>query len=134
MSRKTTEAYESVFEFVDNNVINLKGAQSFTTDYEIAMRKALNSFSPSSTLYSCYFHYCQAVKKRAFQTDGFVKLISSNMNAKSVYYRLMCLPLLPSEHIDQAFIDLKQEADKIDKHGFHSFLKYFKAQWIKKVI
>lgn len=134
MSRKCTEAYESVFNYIDTHIVKIKNAASFTTDYELAMRKALRKFSPSSTLYACYFHYCQAVKKNAYQTDGFVKFIKSNENAKSVYYRLLCLPLLPSEYIDNCFIELKHEADEINKQGFRSFMKYFKNQWIKKVM
>lgn len=133
MSRKSTEAYEKVFNYIDTHIMSIKNAASFTTDYELAMRKALRTFSPSSALYSCYFHYCQAVKRNAYQTDGFIKFINSNANAKSIYYRLLCLPLLPSEYIDKCFIELKGEANKINKQAFRSFMRYFKNQWIKKV-
>lgn len=134
MSRKCKEAYEAVFNYIDTHIIKIKGAASFMTDYELAMRKALKIFSPSSAFYACYFHFCQAVKRNAFQTDGFVKFMRSNERAKSVYYRLLCLPLLPSEYIEKCFIELKNEADGINKLAFHSFMKYFKNQWIKKVI
>lgn len=90
MSRKCKEAYEAVFNYIDTHIIKIKGAASFTTDYELAMRKALKIFSPSSAFYACYFHFCQAVKRNAFQTDGFVKFMR-NIKEQNLFTTDYCV-------------------------------------------
>lgn len=73
MSRKTQLAYDSVFAYIDQNVLQLRGVASFTTDYEVAMRNSLRLLDPLAQLFACYFHFCQAVKRRAWQTPGLVE-------------------------------------------------------------
>lgn len=75
MSRKTTKSYKSVFNFIHNNVLALDKVASFTSDYERAMRNALEQLYPDVRRFACYFHFCQAVKRRAWQTPGLVNLI-----------------------------------------------------------
>lgn len=82
MSRKTEAAYKAVFKFINAKVMPLDNASSFTTDYERAMRNALRKLYPTAALFACYFHYCQALKRRASQTAGFVKFIQSNEKAR----------------------------------------------------
>lgn len=125
-------AYKHVFKFIEENIVSLICA-SFTTDYELAMRNALKQMYPHVKRFACYFHFTQAVKKRAYQTTGLVVLIFSNEKAKSVYYRLQCLPLLSPEHIKPMFIELKDEAMRINKQVFKPFIKYFQNQWIEKI-
>lgn len=72
MSRKTKKAYKSVFKFIDKKIIKMSNVVSFTTDYELAMRNALRELFPNVRRFACYFHFCQAVKRRAWQTPGFV--------------------------------------------------------------
>lgn len=78
MNRKTMKAYKSVFKFIHENIINLSDVVSFTTDYELSMRNALRDLFPNVHRFACYFHFCQAVKRRAWQTPGIVALIRSN--------------------------------------------------------
>lgn len=163
MNRKTQAAYEGVLEYIDEHVLPLRGVASFTTDFELAMRNALNRLDPSVKRFTCYFHFCQAVKRRAWQTPGLVKIIRSNAKARwivkskwpfgtsisifvhsfvyvsafslhfrSIYYRLLCLPLLPAEHISAAFRELFEEAMIVDRPGFHLFFEYFNSQWMIK--
>lgn len=78
MDRRTTAAYKAVFRFINKNVLSLKGVASFTSDFERAMRNALKTLYPSTKRFTCHFHYCQALKRRAYQTDALVNVIRSD--------------------------------------------------------
>lgn len=132
MTNKSQPCYESVFNFIHEHIMSLNCA-SFTTDYETAMRNALAKLYPNAVLYACYFHYTQAVKKNAWKTAGLVNLIRTNAKARSVYYRLQCLPLLPAQFITDAFLELKAEANKINRSIFRPFLQYMNRQWLVRV-
>lgn len=135
MERKTQKAYEEVFQYINEHIFELNKAQSFTSDYEIAMRNALRKLYPQAKLISCYFHYCQAVKRRASQLPDVMALIGQNELAKSIYKRVLCLPLLPPQFILEAFKDLCAETSKLgnEKSKFRPFLQYINDQWMKKV-
>lgn len=126
------ECYEDVFTYIHRRHLDLN-CTSFTTDYESAMRGALKKLYPNSELFACFFHYTQAVKKHAYKTAGLVQLIRSNAQARSVYFRLQCLPLLPERFILNEFYALKAEAYKIDRAVFRPFMKYFYQQWMVRV-
>lgn len=78
MDRRTRAAYEAVFKFIDENVLALGNVVSFTSDFERAMRNALKKLYPSIKRFTCHFHYTQALKRRASQTDGLVNAIRSD--------------------------------------------------------
>lgn len=132
MTHKSQECYENVFKFIEQNVMTM-ACLSYTTDYEISMRKALQKIHPEVKRFACYFHYCQAVKKHAYKEKQLLGLMRSDTNARSLYYRLLCLPLLPAEHIKEMFLSLREEAFKINKSVFRPFFKYFNKQWVEKV-
>lgn len=136
MDRKTQIAYEDVFQFITEHVYKLHQSQSFTSDYERAMRNALKKLYPTAQFYACYFHYTQAVKRRLSQLPGLLELIHGDELARSIYKRAQCLPLLPADYIPDAFKGLVSEAAKLDvdkKATFRPFLVYMKEQWTKKV-
>lgn len=133
MSNKTQRAYEDVFNYINDHVFSMSSSQSFTTDYELAMRNALRKLYPNAEQIACYFHFTQAVKRNASKMPGLVDLIHSNETAKSIYYRLHCLPLLPPEHIVDVFKQLRNEANETNANIFRSMFTYYHNQWIKKV-
>lgn len=132
MSKKSRIAYEHVFRFIEHNVFSLKG-KSFTTDYEVAMRLALQTVYPNTRMVACWFHFTQAVKRKASKIDDFVKFLRSDAEASTLYHKMQCLPLLPAKEIQSAFIALKTAANAVDKSKFRDFMKYYEAQWLKKV-
>lgn len=133
MTKKSQAAYEHLFNYIDENIFKLSSVASFTTDYEDALRNGLAKTNPNARMYACHFHYCQALKRRATQINGFVNFIRTNKEAESIYYRLMALPLLPADFILEAFDQLQQEALKVNKKNFKQFFAYYKRQWIRKV-
>lgn len=132
MSRKTEDAYRHLFQYIESEVMSLQGV-SFMTDYERAMRNALRSQYPSAKLYSCWFHFCQAPKKHAVQLPFFMGAVREDKEAATVYYKFLCLPLLPAAHILQAFQELMLEAKALRGNLFKMFLRYYERQWIKAV-
>lgn len=133
MSKKSQAAYSHVFSFIESNIFKISKAVSCTTDFEVAMRNAVSAMNPKIKMFTCHFHFCQAAKRRASQTPGFVQFIRSNKDAESIYYRLQCLPILPAQYINDAFDSLKEEAFNLNKAAFMKYFAYFEHQWIKKV-
>lgn len=105
----------------------------FMTDYEVAMRNALRTCFPESSFYACWFHFCQACKRHASQISRFVKKLRENESAMKIYYKFLCLPLLPADQIDRTFVNLKTEAQNCDSRLFKRFILHFETQWIEKV-
>lgn len=120
MSRKSADCYEHALSYFDENLFSLK-CVSFTTDYEKAMRNALRKLYPASNFVACYFHYTQAVKRRAWSTDSMHSLLQKNNDARFIYHRIQCLPLLPADNIPACFNSLEDEAFKINKNVFKPF-------------
>lgn len=132
MSRKTQRTYEHAFQYIKKNIIDLEG-KSFTTDFEVAMRNALRIVFPATKLFSCWFHFTQAAKKRAMQTPKLYPFLYQNKEAREIYYQLLSLPLLPPEDILTEFNRLKVIALANHRPVFAEFIKYFESQWIIKV-
>lgn len=132
MTRKTEECYAHVLRYIEEFIFDLKPSK-FTTDYEIAMRNALEKHYPDAKFVKCWFHFTQAVKRNAAKVTGFMNFIQLDDNAEGIYYKLMCLPLLPASLIKETFEKLKSAAFAIDKRRFLQFINYYERQWIVKV-
>lgn len=130
MSSRTQVAYTHVFRYINEHIFSLKCA-SFTSDYEIAMRNALRACFPDSELVSCWFHYCQAIRRKASQLTAFFELIRTNAAARKLYFKFQALALLEAGLIVDAFNKLKEMT--LQYEAFEPFVKYFEHQWIKRV-
>lgn len=82
MSCKKQKCYEHVFKYIDEDICRLNG--TFMTDYEYAMRNALAIQYPQAKLRCCWFHFCQAVKKKAAKL-GLANLIRTGVLEKDIY-------------------------------------------------
>lgn len=133
MSRKTKSAYRHIFRYIKNNLIDLGQSVSVMTDFELAMRNALAEVFPGVKLKTCWFHFVQAAKKRASQTPLLLPYLFQNAEARSIYYKLLSLPLLPPDCIEEEFKKLKVLALANHRMYFADFIKYFEQQWIIKV-
>lgn len=106
--------------------------EEIMTDFEKGMRNAIAIVVPNVRLTACWFHFSAACKKKAMRFFGaMVQLIRSNEEAASIYYRLLCLPLLPADRIIAAFESLKIWASKFP--AFNGFIAYFERQWLERV-
>lgn len=132
MSCKRQVCYEHIFTYIHNNICSLHG-QSFTTDYEVAMRNAIGKQYPNVMQRCCWFHFCQAVKRNASRIAGFIPMIRSNLLEREIYYKLMCIPLLPAHMIRNAFDILVKKSERVESDAFKKFMQYFQRQWIIRV-
>jgi hypothetical protein len=130
MSRKTKECYQHLLRYIDENLVQLKLA-SFITDYEASMRKAVQSLFPAAKIRGCWFHFCQALRRKVAKLPKLAKQIRHDQKVKRLYHKFLCIPLVPATKIISAYNELKTEAKSFTR--FKPFLKYFEKQWLLKV-
>lgn len=133
MSNKSAEAYQAVFDFIENKVFEMKPSE-FMTDFEGGMRKAINQCYPNAILRGCWFHFKAAVRRR-FMSLHMYRLITDDLKARKIYRMLMNLPLLPPESIENGYQIIKEEArsNKLTK-VFQQIFTYFERYWLKVVV
>lgn len=131
MSRKTTMAYFSVLKYVNENLIPLTGA-GIIIDFEKAERLALSKLNIGIVIYGCWFHFCEALRRKLATMGELFKLVRQNENAKTILNQFQCLPLLPADLIEETFKELAKKALKVSKL-FAAFVDYFDREWIKIV-
>lgn len=132
MSNKTEIAYKAVFKYLHEHVMSLE-CHSFMTDYESAMRNGLASVAVLAIITSCWFHFCQACKRKACKQAALMNTIRTNDEAKKIYYELLALPLLPAKDIRSAFDVIKLRVTTLQIPHFDDFLKYYEKQWLIRV-
>lgn len=128
MSRKTTDAYKSVFSYIHKNILPLD-AGGIITDFELALRIGLRHIVPKTPLYCCWFHHCQAVRRKVASLPDLFALIRNDKKAREIYRQIQCLALLPHKQIKPAFEQIAFEAIQLYP-AFGEFLKYYDRQWI----
>lgn len=132
MNHRMTEAYSHVFRFIEENVFELQPS-AFITDYEQAMRNAINDRWEGVTLRGCWYHYSAALRKKMLKL-GLSKLFKDFDDAKTIKKMMMALPLLPPEKFDEGFQYVKKKAKALDLHNeFKDFFVYF-DYWVNQVI
>lgn len=136
MTKKTREAYTHAFQFIESNIFHFKAAV-LHTDYETALRKAVEIAFPNASVKGCWFHYCQALRRNSVKIPNFCKLIKSSEEYIKWYRTFLSLPLVSPEHIEEMFLILKNETLEFSKKHqecLSIFVKYFEKQWMRKVI
>lgn len=102
MTKKSQKSYEHVFRFINSNLLELK-PKMFITDFEKALRNSLTKVFPEVRLKGCWFHFCQAMRRKLGKMSELAKRIRSLDSAKRIFQKLLALPLLPSHEIEKAF-------------------------------
>lgn len=124
--------YIKFWRFIENSVCKLQPL-SFISDYESAIRSSIMEVYnlELQNINGCYFHYAQALRKRASQTDYLLRSMKENHESKSLFKKFVALALLPASQVCEGFEEIKLEAANLD--SFTEFLIYFENFWIKKV-
>lgn len=131
MTRKTQKAYEHALRYVHENVFPLR-CEAMITDYEIGMRKAVREVVPDIKQLGCWFHYAQAIRRKIASLSALFILVRTDEKIRNIYYKIICLALLPHDKIEKAFNELALEGLQLTKE-FTPFVKYFQNQWLKRV-
>lgn len=133
MTKKTTSCYTAVFNFIEKQIFTLRPAE-FMTDFEVGLRKALVNVYPNVRIRGCWFHFCNALRKKGHAL-GMHALTRKCPNAKMIMKMLMSLPLLPPQNFQDGYDQIKSlsyELELLDK--FKQFFHYFEFYWIVQVL
>lgn len=139
MTRKTQKAYEHIFQFIDANLLELK-PKTFNTDFEKGLRNAIIKIFPQTRLKGCWFHFCQALRRKLSKMSELAQRVKTTDEARRVFKKILVLPLLPPEEIPNAFNICKEEAYANNKcyskseNIFQKFFDYFQHQWLDMVL
>lgn len=134
MSGKESELYKEVFDFIEERkLFKINPTASFMLDFEAGMRKAIKERFPKSKLHGCWYHFMAALRRK-FRSLHMLRLIADDENANKIYRKLLSLPLLPSDSIENGYDEIKIEARKRNLHKeFRRFFSYFENFWLKLV-
>lgn len=89
----------------------------------------MKSQYPDAELVGCWFHYSQAILRKAKKIRGFVQFLKSNETAKTLFRKIKNLR---EDKIGFAITMFKSEAKRFGSR-FTPFISYFEDEWIKKV-
>lgn len=131
MSGKSATLYEQVFAYIEK-IFELK-PKRFMTDFESGLRAAIKKCYPHAALHGCWYHYCASLRRKLLDLHMH-NLIANNPSARAIYRKMLSIPLLPPEYIEQGYFLIKEEARSnklINK--FSAFFKYFESFWLNLV-
>lgn len=132
MTDKKCPTYEAVFKYIDDNVFKMK-PNRFMTDFEAGMRKALRKCFPSCILNGCWFHFRAAVRRK-FRSLNLYNLIADDIDARTIYRKILNLPLLPTEHLLHGYEIIKQDAKRMGVLvQLKPIFEYFEYFWLELV-
>lgn len=131
MTRRTIEAYQSVLEYIHQNIIPIRG-KAIIIDFEKAMRQAIKTVSPNMKILGCWFHFCQALRRKMASMNELFQLVRNDSECKNLFRQFQCLALLPEDDISEVFVRISREALK-KSTLFSSFIDYFHDEWISVV-
>lgn len=63
------------------------------------MRNAIRCVYPNIDLNTCWFHFCQAAKRKAIQMQSFANAANSTKKRNPLINKLLALSLLPPDDI-----------------------------------
>lgn len=132
MTRRTSICYQSVFKYINQNVLKLE-PREIVTDFESGLRHAIRKSFPNARLRGCWYHYCAALRKKLLVLAT-CKLFKTNSWAIIIKKQLMCLPLLPSKHFHEGYQCIKLMVERFGlNERFRSFFSYFEFYWFAQV-
>ncbi|XP_066596840.1 uncharacterized protein [Prorops nasuta] len=134
MKNRRTVDYLEIFSFLKDNFIDLK-PKLVMLDFERATANAVQIAYTDVQITHCYFHYSQALIKKAQN----LSIINKTKN-KSVYperfiiiRKLTFLALLPSYYIRDVLKLLKKNTETQFGNFFGKYFKYYEKFWINEI-
>jgi hypothetical protein len=108
--------------------------ESIMTDFEQASIKAFKYHFPKANLIGCFFHYSQCLWRKFCEVG--MKTEYESEEVKFWFKKLVALPLVPVNIVDNQFLELLDERDRIyelDDPKYKmadDFLDYMTETWI----
>lgn len=129
MTRKTEVAYTHLFRKIDNSIFKLEPA-SIMSDFERALRNAIRTVYSNCQLNGCWFHYCQAIRRKCLSIRGFNIKLDADEGAKKLFHKFLAIPLVRIDLINVAVTHLVAESIQFGPE-FAVFVDYFERQWMR---
>ncbi|XP_057329248.1 uncharacterized protein LOC130671115 isoform X2 [Microplitis mediator] len=130
MSNKSKPCYAAVINHFVQLTPHLR-VLSITSDFEIGLLKVFRDFYPNAISHGCYFHYVQALMKKA-KKIGLLEKLREWEDGKEYFRKLIGLAFLPANQIQQAF-DYLNDLYAVFLPHFQTFLTYYKSYWINNI-
>lgn len=134
MIGKKASLYNEVFDYIEEkNLFKISPTASFMLDFEGGLRKAIKTRYPNGNIKGCWYHYTAALRRK-FKSLHMLRLIADNEAANQIYRKLLSLPLVPHDSIEDAYNLIKSEArEKRLYNAFNRFFLYFERFWLNLV-
>ena len=138
LSAKDSPTYTRLFRLIVDKANELGMGGSRIIDYEAAIARSLRYVVRGVTIKGCYFHYCQALRRR-YQRLGLTNYVYTPGTVRTVIYRLMCLPFVLVEDVVRVFEVIENPNGwDVLYDGVHgllvSYLRYFRRTWIESAM
>ncbi|CAG0902224.1 unnamed protein product [Darwinula stevensoni] len=102
----------------------------FLLDFERGVITTLQLIFPSAMVKGCYFHFTQAIYRKV-QEHGISGPFMKSKEVKLSIRRIMALPFIPLESIDDVYLWIIAEAPSLS--GVQEFLDYLVETWIDDI-
>ncbi len=96
--------------------------KTVTCDFESAVWSATRDAIPGTKMLGCLFHFNQALFRK-IQSLGLATSYDNNEDFKMHVKKMMALPFLPSEWIENIFNQLCSQQPAASLQQFHSYIK-----------
>ena len=131
MTNRTANSYAKMFRALKIRALTISprglNPASIITDYEPAIKAAIELEFPLTTHYGCYFHMCQALLRYVSQNGLLINLRENNDFAEN--FRLKCISALFPRNNIPLLINLIDEVHPAPEE----FKRYFSNNWLPKV-
>ncbi|KAF0726459.1 RING-type domain-containing protein [Aphis craccivora] len=131
MESKKKCSYQAVLSYIKTQLLPNFNPRKILTDFETGLSKTLLDYFPSARRIGCWFHHNQAVWKK-MKSLGYLNLVNENPHALNTLRRIMVLPLLPGDKINQGLRSIKRYARGNDVN-MNLLFDYYERFWIANV-
>jgi hypothetical protein len=132
MRDRVKTSYADLFDFFDEALFCHKKPRTFMSDFERAARSAGSEVWPDIELIGCFFHFCQALRRKAASLPSLSTRITGDTDHHNGLKMFMRLALLPLDRVLAGLEALKTWLqEKQIEEDFTVFLQYFEKVWIR---
>ena len=130
LPRKTSNIYEKFLTVIANKMT--KPPKSFTSDFELALIKAVKVVWPELRIYLCFFHFKQSVSRK-IQELGLAGIYKSSPEVRKILKLPQILAFVPVSDLVELFENMfttLKESDSVYKPQLVQFYEYFENYYV----
>lgn len=127
MSGKRSKDYTAVLKAVTEILPATPSVSSFVVDFEAGLWKGIRSIFNDPMIKGCAYHFTQALWRKV-QELGLQTLYCRRDNVYKIVKKVLALPFLPHEDIEEAFCELSGKVGVIGP--VREFMDYVRETWL----